>query len=282
MHALVGANNAGISTILRALDFFFNASTRQLGEESFWNKNTSLKIRIEGIFDDLLPHEKEALASCLLPDGTFHVAREAYFAGKDIDGNEDDFENKIKITQQCNKPLPQLEWLRDNEINAEAIKKWIQEKERLVAKEHSFAEFLGTEKPTVKLWKDKAAEFSAKHLQPEDYTDVWIDNPKGYANILKHNLPLFVLIPAVRDITDESKVLKTNPFGRLVYAVMSAVTQEKRDEFDKVLKAVTRQLNREWGNERLAGVRNIETKLKPNPSKLKQLQAWISLSPTDS
>ena len=51
MHALVGANNAGKSTILRALDFFFNASTRQLGEESFWDKNTSLKVRVEGIFD---------------------------------------------------------------------------------------------------------------------------------------------------------------------------------------------------------------------------------------
>lgn len=261
MHALVGANNAGKSTILRALDFFFNASTRQFGEESFWDKDTSLKVRVEGIFVDLLPHEKEALAAYLRPEGTFHVAREACFTGKNAEDGEDDSENKIKITPLYNKPLPQMEWLRDSEINADAIKKWMQEKEILIVKGHSFAEFLGTEKPTVKLWKDKAAEFSTKHLQPDNYKDSWVDNPKGYANILKHNLPFFILIPAVRDITDESKVLKTNPFGRLVYAVMSAVTQEKRDEFDKVLKAVTRQLNREGGNERLAGVRDIETKL---------------------
>jgi len=35
MHALVGANNAGKSSVLRALDFLFNPSTRTLNEESF-------------------------------------------------------------------------------------------------------------------------------------------------------------------------------------------------------------------------------------------------------
>jgi len=35
MHALVGANNAGKSSILRALDFLFNPSTKSLNAESF-------------------------------------------------------------------------------------------------------------------------------------------------------------------------------------------------------------------------------------------------------
>lgn len=261
IHALVGANNAGKSTILRALDFFFNPSVRQLGEEAFWNRDTSLKIRVEGLFDGLRTHEKEALAAYLRPEGTFHVAREARFAGIDAEGGDDESEDKIRITAQYNKPLPKLEWLRDSEINAESIKKWMQEKENLAVKRQSFAKFLGTDKPQVKFWKEKAAEFTAKHLQADDYEDGWVDNPKGYANVLKYNLPFFVLIPAVRDVADESKVSKTNPFGRLVYAVMNAVTPEKRDELDKVLKTVTRQLNREGGDERLDGVRDIETKL---------------------
>jgi len=129
MHALIGANNAGKSTILRALDFLFNPSTRQLGEETFWNRDTSLKIRVEGLFTDLRPYEKDALAAYLRPDGTFHVAREASFTGKDAETGEDDPEDKIKITSQYNKPLPKLQWLRDSEINAEAIKKWMQKEE---------------------------------------------------------------------------------------------------------------------------------------------------------
>lgn len=261
MHALVGANNAGKSTILRALDFFFNPSTRQLNEETFWNKDTALKIRVEALFSDLQPHEKETLAAYLRPDGTFHVAREASFSGKDTDGGDEDADEKIKITPQYNKPLPKIEWLREDNINAEAIKKWLQEKDKLVVNGQRFADFLGTEKPAVKLWKDKAVEFAAQFLTQGDYADGWVDNPKGYANVLKHSLPFFVLIPAVRDIADESKVSKTNPFGRLVYAVMDAVTQEKRDELEKVLKAVARQLNREGGDDRLASVRGIETKL---------------------
>ncbi len=44
MHAIVGANNAGKSTILRALDFLFNASVRDLSEESFWNKKVILDV----------------------------------------------------------------------------------------------------------------------------------------------------------------------------------------------------------------------------------------------
>ncbi len=261
MHALVGANNAGKSTILRALDFFFNPSTRQLNEETFWNKDTSRKVRVEGLFADLQEHEKQTLAPYLRPDGTFQVAREASFGGKEADGNEEASEDKIKITQQYNKPLPKLTWLRESEINTEAIKKWMQEAGKLVFNGQSFAEFLGTDKPTVKLWKDKAGEFATRHLKSDDYEDAWVDNPKGYAGVLKHSLPFFVLIPAVRDIADESKVSKTNPFGRLVYAVMDAVTQEKRDDLEKVLKAVARQLNREGGDERLAGVREIEGKL---------------------
>lgn len=34
MHALVGANNADKSSILRALDFLFNPSAKSLNEES--------------------------------------------------------------------------------------------------------------------------------------------------------------------------------------------------------------------------------------------------------
>jgi predicted ATP-dependent endonuclease of OLD family len=48
LHAFVGANSAGKSTILHALDLLFNASTSKLTEESFTKKDTSTPISIEG------------------------------------------------------------------------------------------------------------------------------------------------------------------------------------------------------------------------------------------
>ena len=75
MHALVGANNAGKSSVLHALDFLFNPSAKSLNEESFWNKDTNLEIRVEALFSDLTENEKEALGGYLKADGTFYIAR---------------------------------------------------------------------------------------------------------------------------------------------------------------------------------------------------------------
>ena len=89
MHALVGANNAGKSSVLRALDFLFNPSTKSLTEESFWNKDTTLEIRVEAIFADLKESEKTALSGCLKANGTFHMARSAKMGAKAGEADSD-------------------------------------------------------------------------------------------------------------------------------------------------------------------------------------------------
>jgi predicted ATP-dependent endonuclease of OLD family len=99
MHALVGANNSGKSAVLRALDFLFNPSVRNLNEESFWCKDTTLEIRVEAVFSDLTDEEKEALKGYIKPDGTFHIARSARMGTKsDEDASESDQDiDKITI-----------------------------------------------------------------------------------------------------------------------------------------------------------------------------------------
>ncbi|WP_054690189.1 ATP-dependent nuclease, partial [Desulfosarcina cetonica] len=53
IQALVGANNAGKSSIIRALDFLFNPSTTKVDEETFWNGNAELQIWVEALFTEL-------------------------------------------------------------------------------------------------------------------------------------------------------------------------------------------------------------------------------------
>jgi len=228
MHALVGANNAGKSSVLRALDFLFNPSTKLLDEESFWNKDTSLEIRVEAIFSELTEKEKEALGAYLTTDGTFHMARSARMGMSD-ESDSGQGEDKILITQQYKKPEPEPEWLQESKINGSNIKEWLKKKDQLGVNGASFATVLGGAKaPGVNDWKEKAKEFISAHADKIPMKDTWIDNPKGYANVLKGTLPFFVLVPAVRDVSEESKGTKSSPFGKLLYTILDTVTQEKK------------------------------------------------------
>jgi hypothetical protein len=194
MHALVGANNAGKSAVLRALDFLFNPSTKLLNEESFWNKDTNLEIRVEAIFSDLTNKEKEALGAYLNTDGTFHMARSARMGtrGGESESDSEQGEDKIGIGQHCKKPVPQPEWLQESNITSINIKEWWKQKNQLNVNGVSFADFLGgTTAPTVGGWKDKAKEFIETHADKIPKKDTWIDNPKGYANVRCHFLSLF-------------------------------------------------------------------------------------------
>lgn len=263
MHSLVGANNAGKSSILRALDFFFNPSASKIDEESFWNKDISLTIWVEIIFDNLTTEEKDKLKGYLRSDSTFHVARSAKVAAtaEDAEKSSSTDENKFSISQHFCKLMPTYDWLNPSKIIGSAIDEWWKHKADLIANGSSFSDFLGGSKPNVATWKQKAEEFAQLHLTQTDYQESWADNPSGYAGVLKGTLPHFILVPAVRDITDEAKVTKTNPLGRLLHAVIDSVTDDQRDTLDKSLKEMQKRLNREGGTNRLPAIVQTEERL---------------------
>jgi predicted ATP-dependent endonuclease of OLD family len=264
MHALVGANNAGKSSIIRALDFFFNPSTKSLDEESFWNKDTNLEIRVEAIFTELTAKEKEALSPYLMSDNTFHVARSAKMNTKSdaSENTSEPSEDKLVIGQHYKKLIPGLEWLQEDKITGNNIKEWWKDQSQLTIEGISFAEFIGGSKePKVGDWKEKAKEFIDAHADKIPMHETWIDNPKGYANVLKGTLPFFILVPAVRDVSEEAKGTKSSPFGKLLYAILDSVTHEKRAKIDGVLKELSKQLNRSGGKDRIPLIAETETQL---------------------
>lgn len=54
MHALVGENNAGKSTMLKAIEFLVDPGSSDINSDSFWSGDTTLDIEVEGIFSDLM------------------------------------------------------------------------------------------------------------------------------------------------------------------------------------------------------------------------------------
>jgi predicted ATP-dependent endonuclease of OLD family len=264
VQALVGANNAGKSTIIRALDFLFNPLASKVDCETFWNGETDRKIWVEAFFDNLTDNEScnEKLRPYLRPDDTFYLARSATWKIGGDEEQEGIFEaGKPDITQHFCKPVPRAEWLQETEISGKNIDQWWKDKDNLKVNDKSFLDFIGGKKPSVGVWKEKAKEFIKKYLTDDDFKDTWKENPQGYAGVLKGTLPHFIFVPAVRDITDEAKVTKTNPFGRLLYAVLESVTQEQRKDLDATLEGLQRRLNRLGGNERFESIVRTESRL---------------------
>lgn len=264
MQALVGANNAGKSSIIRSLDFLFNPSTTKVDEETFWNGDTELQIWVEAFFNELSEAEKkdDKLKPFLRPDDTFHIARSATWK---IEEPEEEAsptaDGKPVISQHFCKPMPIYEWLQEGQISGKNITEWWKNKDELKVGDADFLDYVGTIKPGVGVWKEKTKEFIENHLSIDDFEDAWNDNPQGYAGVLKGTLPHFIFVPAVRDITDEAKVTKTNPFGKLLYAVLESVTAQQKAELETTLEGLQKRLNRIGGDERLEGIVKTEKKL---------------------
>ena len=262
LHALVGANNSGKTSILKSLDFLFNPTISKIDDECFWNKNTELTIWIEAIFDNLTNNDITSLAGYLKADNTFHIARSVKISSDPDDSlKETEEDNKSKISQHYCIPMPTQIWLRENEVSKSNIDEWWTHPENLIVNGISFVDFVGGTKPKVGEWKEKISEFIASHLTTADFVEVWNDNPKGYAGVLKGTLPNFIYIPAVKDLSDETKVTKSNPFGKLLYHIMENISLEQKESINNYLENIKKKLNKDGGAERLISIVETEEKL---------------------
>ncbi len=248
--AMVGRNNSGKSNVLNALQLFFEGSVKLLDDECFYKHETHRKIEILITFDELSEWEIEQFKPWM--DGGRLVV------GRDIvcTGPESYEINNIAIIK-----VPEPEWLQEDMISAERINTWWSNKSNLNVNSVDFSAELGSSKPTVGKWKDIARVFCENNKDNIPWKLERRKNPKGYPGVLKGALPEFIYVPAVRDVQDETRVAKTNPFGQLINSVLEKVSEEKRDVIAKQLKEVEKLLNRSDDGERIEEIRNIEKRL---------------------
>ena len=247
--SLIGENNSGKSNVIEALDLFFNPSIRKVTEESFYEKETSQPIEITIAFKDLNEWEAKYFSPWLC-EHRLKVKRVIQW------GDPPEIRN-IAIVR-----VPEPEWLRKDTVSKAKIEEWWDKKEELIVAGLRFYEYLGTEKPTVNGWREAISRFLEEHGKDIPWIEEERENPKGYAGVLKGGLPEFILVPAVRDVLEEVKVGKTNPFGRLVNTLLRRISSEHRSEIMKAVEQVRRLINRAEGRERIPEIREIEERLK--------------------
>jgi len=245
--ALVGRNNSGKSNVLKALELFFDTPARSI--DSFYNHNINDPIKIKITFKYLTNWEKEQFRPWMLNEETLIVEKTFSFEAINI----------FAI-----KRSPAIEWLKEENFNANNIQEWWENKEDLVVNGLNFYETFdySSKKPGVNVWKDKAREFLSNHKDQITWEEVTVENPQGYPNVLKGALPEFIYIPAVRDVSDEAKVAKTNPFGQLIHSVIEEIPDEFKENLSAKLKEIEKNLNRSSENEqRFQAIKNIEDTL---------------------
>jgi len=265
--ALVGRNNSGKSNLIRALELFFEGTTRLVNDECFYNHKTEKPIEIFIIFEQLSDWEKEQFEPWMDEDKLI-VGREIVCTGADSYTI-----NNLAITK-----APEPEWLREDMISGEKITEWWSKKDELKTSGLDFGVELGTSKPGVGKWKEAVKKFLDEHRNEILWKKERRENPKGYPGVLKGALPEFIHIPAVRDISDEAKVAKTNPFGQLINSVLEKITEKQKDLISKQLKEIEKQLNRSEEGERITEIKNIEASLNKLMSELMDCDIEIEMA----
>ena len=248
--ALVGKNNSGKSNILMALKLFFESSIKLVSEESFHNHCIKEPIEICTTFEDLTEWEKEKFQSYLNYD--------KLTIKKVITCDED---GSITIDNYAIISVPENEWLQQELINGEQINKWWNEKDQIEKELPEFLKLLGSKKPKVSDWKEKAATYVNNNQTSLSFLKKEFLNPSGYSGVLKGYLPDFIYIPAVRDVLEETKITQSNPFGTLINAMLEQISSEKIKEFSQEIQNLSRKLNRNGGGNRFPEIKQLEDDL---------------------
>jgi len=265
--ALVGRNNSGKSNVLKALQLFFESSTKLVSSEYFCNHETKVPIEIIVTFHQLSEWEKDQF-SAWMDEDRLVVGREIICLG------EDSHEiNTIAIVR-----VPEPEWLREDKMNGDKIIEWWSKRQEMHVNNLDFAAELGSSKPSVGKWKETISKFIKEHRDDIPWTRERLQNPKGYPNVLKGSLPEFILIPAVRDITEEAKVGKTNPFGQLINSVLEKISIEQKGVIATKLKEIENLLNRSEKEGRITEIKLIEDRLNQLMSEIMDCDIEISMT----
>lgn len=252
--ALVGANNTGKSNILKALELFFEDSARLVDEDCYHRgpdgEAIDEPIVIEVTFDGLNDWEKEQLGPWLASEDCLVVRKQFAWDGE-----------KCEIKRYAVTRVPSDEWLRADAITQAKVAEWWGQIDDLVAGDARFSDYVGTTKPTVAEWKDAAKQFVADHADEIEWEEATLENPKGYSGVLKGTLPKFVLVPAVRDLMDETKVTQTNPFGLLIAWMLERMSDADRDLLASRLQEVRQLVGEADAGKRIEAIGRLEGRL---------------------
>lgn len=258
---LIGKNNCGKSSVLRAIEMLCTGVKPDLEE---FHLRSDEDIVIEGIFDEIKDWERNSPAiSGLIYNNQLRLRYVASIS------SEEGEKKKAEVSYFAFK--------QNEEIQGWA-EKWgdLNDEMKAIAGE--------VEINTAKDFTSKANKEKVKQRIRDNHPDriiqgdaEWSNDSIAFNNALQQALPKIIIIPAVKDATDESKYSKTGKvgaFGELMKKLILPQIQAEV-EYSNIIAAIAALSDRIHSEEGIAGINQINTRLSERLSRLISARANV-------
>jgi len=244
---IIGQNNHGKSNIFYALDLFLSSGTKRVTPEIFFRSPTEAmnEIIIEGRFEELSEAEMQKLSPWTV-EGTLTVCKK-YWIGDD---------GKPQVSYEALMRLPKERWLRED---------FSDYSNKDVVSKLPISEFLPE---SGRITKQNYKEAIKRYIQIHKDKIEWVQerrvNPAGYKQVLDGYLPEFHLVPAVRDVTDETKTSGATLLSRLLNVIIGRITKQNPafTRLQESVQEIKSLIEGKTPDEKLAEIKEIEERLK--------------------
>lgn len=201
---LIGPNNGGKSNILSALEFFLSTAAKPEEDDFFAFRSVDDKdLWVEVVFCELTEQEQTTFKRYVLKDGTLRVRKTAS-AGE--------------VAYRGYAQQPAHPWLRQDAVDA------LTDRDKL-----GLTALRDLVPATGRLTKKQIADAQEAYLRDHDAEIPRVEGLEttsfmGTKNVAAGLLPDLYLVPAVRDLSDETKIKATTMLGRLVQRAIQDMT----------------------------------------------------------
>lgn len=203
---LLGPNNHGKSNILRAIGFALTPGEKVTRDDLFsFCSVEDPTIWVELTFSDLTAQESRTFEKYVRPDGTVKIRKSALFS----DAGTPAVEYRGYVQE------PGEWWLKASAYERLSTKSNVADEAERVPQLRELEQVPG--KPTKANLAEFQTNYIRDHFEELTLAEALEDGPLlGLKSVAGGVLPEFHVVPAVRDLTDETKTKSTTMFGRLL------------------------------------------------------------------
>jgi putative ATP-dependent endonuclease of OLD family len=249
---LIGENNHGKSNFFYALDLLLSSTVKGVDSGICFNHDMSRPVVLTARFEELTPYELGKLKPWTV-NGSLTISKEYTF----------DESGRVTADYYAVMRVPEEEWLDED---------FADYSKREVVGKLPIAPYLPqTGRITKEEYRRAIRRFIDEHPDKVRYKTERRKNPAGYKQVLDGYLPELYLVPAVRDIADETKAATTTTLlGRVLGVVVRRIARQNPafQELQQAVENLKRLIEGEKPEDKVAEVRELESRL------TKELSTW--------